>query len=440
MAWKPCRLSYRRELIEAIHTVLPAQWFSQFPAHGSSRWTAQKVFWASVVMGWQSGATLGERFRAARDVLRNVFPRWQLGRSLSGFLEARERLLEVMRRPLMTRLQLLVALYFEQWRVRGWLVFAVDGSRFETSRTTANEQQLGCAGKESTTPQVFQTTLQHVGTGLVWDFRLGPGTDSERRHLDAMRQTLPPQTLLTADAGFISFELCSWLVEHQQAFVLRVGSNARLLTALGWVVQEQASTVYLWPARVRDRPPVVLRLIVIEQPDRRPVYLVTNILDQQVLSDEDAAELYRLRWGVELYYRSIKQTFGHARLCSRTPDMSLAEQTWHVFAAWVLQLLSVRELIAAGKAPANWSAAKARDAARTLLRRALAERSCPPAQTFRRRLQAATLDPPRPGPKQTRHWPRKKQATPPGPPKLQPATPQQRQQAQQLRATINLNS
>ena len=51
----------------------------------------------------------------------------------------------------------------EAWRVADWLVLAVDGSRIECPRTTANERGLKCAGKEKTNPQILQTTRQ----GLV---------------------------------------------------------------------------------------------------------------------------------------------------------------------------------------------------------------------------------------------------------------------------------
>lgn len=437
MAGKPRRVSYRRELIEAIEEIVPPQWFSQFSKHGNSQWTPQKVFWTSMVMSWQPQASLGEQFRYARDVLREVFPRWKLGKSLSGFLAARQRLTPQMHRPMVLWLRLWVANQFAAWCVRGWLLFDVDGSRFETCRTTANEQGLGCAGNASTSPQVFQTTLRHVGTNLPWDFRLGPGTDSERRHLDAMLPALPEKSMLTADAGFISFDLCRRLLEGGHALLLRVGANVRLLTQLGWTMKEQGDTVYLWPGQQQHLPPIVLRLIVVHTPDRRPVYLVTNILDADVLCDEDAAELYRLRWGLELYYRAIKQTLGHQTLQSRTPDMSLTEQTWHVIATWLLQLITARQLQAAGKVPASWSAAKARDAIRTLFRQALRGGSCAQAKTFRRTLQTATVDNyRRGGPKQIRRWPRKKQDKPPGPPKLRPATNDEMQQAQRLRKAI----
>jgi len=428
-------------LIDAIEAIFPPQWFSQFPSHGNAKWTAQKVFWMSIVMGWQPKATLEERFEFARDVLRQAFPRWSLGKGVSGFLEARRRLLEEMRLPMLLWLQKAVSVHFESWRVRGWMLFGVDGSRFETCRTTANEKGLGCAGKESTTPQVFQTTLMHIGTGLPWNYRLGPGTQSERRQLDDMLNSLPPQSMLTADAGFISFNLCRWLGEQGHRFVLRVGSNVRLLTGLDWRAERRGNLVYLWPISFRATSPIVLRLVVVKDEDHQPVYLVTNVLGEELLSDSDAAEIYRLRWDLELYYRTFKQTLDHKTLHSRTPQMTLTEQTWNVLATWLLQLITVQELIAAGEAPASWSAAKARKAARTLLRRTLTGQRCNPSCTFRRVLRAATIDDyRRTRPKQIREWPRKKKDKPPGPPKLQAATDEEKQLAKRLGTTAPTKS
>ena len=39
------------------------------------------------------------------------------------------------------------------------------------------------------------------------------------------------------------------------------------------------------------------------------MYLVTDLTKTQ-LSDRQAAEIYAARWGIELFFRTFKQTFG----------------------------------------------------------------------------------------------------------------------------------
>ena len=59
----------------------------------------------------------------------------------------------------------------------------------------------------------------------------------------------------------------------------------------------------------------MLRLVVAHG-GRHPVYLVTSVLDGEELSDEQVINIYALRWGVELFYRHFKQTFGRRKLRS----------------------------------------------------------------------------------------------------------------------------
>jgi hypothetical protein len=40
---------------------------------------------------------------------------------------------------------------------------------------------------------------------------------------------------------------------------------------------------------------------------------------------EEAVRLYRLRWGIELQFRALKQTFGRRKLRSKRPDRALVE-------------------------------------------------------------------------------------------------------------------
>lgn len=439
MARKPRGVLYLDELRAAIEKILPPGWFSRFSHHGNAGWTAQKLTHMAVLMSWDDAATLQARFENALDILKQLHPRWSLPKSYSGFIQALQRHTPELRDALVGRLKPCSTDLESYFRVQGWLALAVDGSRFEAPRTIANEISLGCAGNERTGPQIFQTTLQHVGTGLPWDFRLGPGTDSERRHLEDMLPGLPAQSLLLADAGFVSFDLCTWLCANNHFFLMRVGGNIRLLTSLGWEYEVEGQTVYLWSQDRRDKPPLVLRLIEIRVEGRRPVFLLTNVMDAAVFSDKTAAELYRLRWGIELHYRTIKQTFGRRRLLSHSPQAAMLEQTWGVLGLWFLQSLSVSALVAGGQSPRHLSPAKARDIIRRTMRRALKDKRDTAALPLLEQLASAVLDQyKRRGPKQTREYPRKKKQHPPGPPKIQTATMFERKRAKELWSAARL--
>lgn len=317
------------------------------------------------------------------------------------------------------------------WRTKRWLVLAVDGSRFEAPRTSANQQELGCAGREKTSPQIFQTLLQHVGTGLPWDFRIGPGTDSERHHLSNMFADLPEKTLLTADAGFISYELCSRLIDAKQFFVLRVGGNKTLITDLEEKQPESENIVYFWPENSQTTPPLKLRRICFAASGSGlPVVLLTNILDEQILSDEDAKTIYASRWGIEVYFRHLKQTMDFTQLKSRTAENCLNEQNWRLISFWILQRISVTHHIEAGQNPRRFSAANARREIREVLQLMQQGKS---GKSIKQRCLRMHIDSyARKGPKTTQIWPRKKNDKPPKPPKTRPAKAKEIQRAKQL--------
>jgi len=107
---------------------------------------------------------------------------------------------------------------------------------------------------------------------------------------------------------------------------------------------------------------------------KKKMFLVTNVLDQKALTEKSAGVLYEMRWGVEVFYRSLKQTLEKRRMLSRTPEAAKCELTWAVFGLWLLGLMTASEILARGGDPLAWSAAKARQRVRRSMRRALTRR------------------------------------------------------------------
>lgn len=306
------------------------------------------------------------------------------------------------------------------WQIGRWTVFAVDGTRVEVPKSEANErhfskkvQQEKVQQETNLRPQVWLTVLWHVGLGLPWSFRQGPGFASEREHLLEMLPDLPPASLLAADAGFTGYALWQGLLERGHSFLIRVGSNVRLLEAEGRL-RRRGDIALLWPEQVRRRggEPLVLRLVRLRQ-GRTELVLVTNVLDRRLLSDREALAIYRRRWGVEVFIRSFKQTFGKGRLRSTAPQNAQRELEWSLCALWSLQLLGATELMEEGFDPTQLSTAEALRS----LQAALATVFSGPLSLFAG-LAALAHDGYRRGSKSSRSYPRKKRKPTPRPPTL----------------------
>ena len=397
---------------------------------GAACWTPQRLTWVALIMAWDEGQTLAARFEDACAAARQTHRHWTLGTSYSGFADALERSTPTLVEALKRRLRRELLRISGPWLRRGrWLAFAADGTRIEAPHTAANELDLGCAGKDKTAPQVFLTTLWHMGTGLPWDCRVGPGTASERAHLKQMVPDLPPGALVVADAGFVGYGLCLRLLRHGTHFLLRVGGNITLLKGLGYCHEERDGLVYLWPQKHRRCRPLVLRLIVLRR-GRQDVYLLTDVLDPERLTDEEAATLFGMRWGEEVFYRSYKQTMERRKLLSRRGATCLAEAQWTLLGLWLLGLMTVSRLIGEGIDPLEMSVARARDAVRRALRRRRPRRG---PRSLDAALRAAVKDHyARRTSKAARNYPRKKREKPPGPPKIKSATKAEVERARKL--------
>jgi len=385
------------------------------------RWTPKYVLLCWIAMGWSVQPHLRDRFREGWQLLAALFARRRRpGGSYSGLVKATQRLgaesfvhfWACLRRGLPKRLRSL-------WTWRGWTVMAVDGSRVEAPRTRRNQRRLGRAGREKTGPQWWVTWLIHLPSGLIWDWRQGPGSSSERTHLREMLPDLPANTLLVADAGFGGFDLWRELLRAGVDILIRCVSNTTLLSDAEWSQierQGQHQIVYLWPRNRRSQLPLRLRLIVLKRRGQR-VCLLTNVLESQRLSRALASELYAARWGVETDYRALKQTLDRRRVLAETPAVGTLELAGNILA---LALLLWQAAVAQGARVSRVSVA----AALRALRRALEyTRWRQPSNWFVAALRAALRDEYcRRRSKRARDWPHKKKDPSPRPPILRTPT------------------
>jgi len=382
-------------------------------------------------MGWSETTGLRERFGSIREFLKQSCPHWQLGTSYSGWVAAQQREQQRLVPVVIARFRAEMREMSDLMCVGRWNAFAVDGSDSPCPRTLANQAAMGDTGKPDGIPQVAMTKLLHLRTGLPWSFRVGPGTTSERVLLREMLADLLAGSLLVAAAGFIGYELCRDLLARGQHFLFRVGGNVHLLTELGYACEVQGETVYLWPQEFRQQPPLKLRLIKRRDEHKQTVYLVTSVLDPAELTDDEAGEIFAARWGIEVNYRTLKQTLELPALQSQTPETCYLELSWMILSEWLWKLLNVRALHRAGVDSRRASPAQTRDAVRRCLRN---ERPCRRTRrSLASMLTTCQLDNyQRRSSKASRNYPRKKTQRPPGPPIFKSPTKQQLQAATRL--------
>lgn len=424
---------YRLELRDAIARFLPHQGLPLLSGDRRVRFTGRMLAMLAVLMAWSPLPTLIDRFEQARAAVVQFYcTRRRPGRSCQGFCKALVRngpvILERLCRHWRTCVRQLAGRF---WTVEGWLLFGVDGSKFDCPRTAANEKHLGVSGKNNSGPQQLLTCLFHVASGMLWGWRRsGVQGQGERAQLREMLDLLPAGAMLLADAGYSGYDLFKALLDRGNSFLIRVGANVKLIRNLGYARREGRQTVYLWPLDKQGRnrrsmpkglkkvcPPLVLRLIELRDVRGRPIFLLTNVLAGK-LPDAAAARIYRLRWGVEVLWRGLKRTMGHHKLLARTPEHAGAELDWAMAGLWMMQLIGAQRMIQSRRSPKLYSPAKTLRALRGALsgkrrrRKSLVEQlGLGVLDGYRRRSS-----------KNARHYPRKRPQRPPGLPEARMAS------------------
>jgi hypothetical protein len=348
-----------------------------------------------------------------------------------------------------------------RFRTHGFVLFGVDGSRTELPRTASNQRyfsppkpakaekrkapdscrtrakqrrrRAAAAAKKADNPQLWLTTLFHLGTGLPWSWRLGPSNSSERAHLQEMLAELVAGSLVVADAGFVGYDGWRALLAAGHHLVIRVGANIKLLQGLGrYRRKAKKGLVYLWTQGAMDKglPPLVLRLVTVCD-GAETIYLITTVLAADRLCDAAIREIYRMRWGIELFYRHFKQTYERSKLRSRTAEHVMLEATWSLLGLWAMMLKAEVELMAVGVAQEKISVAGTLHAFHTALR----EYKSPPdpGESLHELLSRAVIDSYTRTSKTSRDYPRKKQHRKIGSPQIEAASEVQIKAAHNLK-------
>jgi hypothetical protein len=318
------------------------------PRHGNAQLSLTALaITALMTFGWNQQKTLGARFEVASEAAKRSFATHALAGSYQALMVALRacgnNLCQIIASFLIDRLRTT-----NSWEFLGRPTFAVDGSQFAVPRTKKNLAKLAAAARKgkaayknvadyskAKTTQVYALLCLHLTTSFPMFWSFGGSSDSERGLLMRLLDRLPPKARLVMDAYYVGYQFWNLLIEREFTFVVRAGKNVDLLGQLGLSgkVKCKGNLVLYWPQTAIDKggDPIVLSLVEVVVGCKR-MFLLTNEL---TLTENQMAILYAKRWGIEVFFRTVKQSFERAKLLSRTPENAEQELQWTLLGVWM---------------------------------------------------------------------------------------------------------
>lgn len=439
-------------LSEALQWLLPKSMRFDKELRSDCSWTFAWLIKMALLWAWSAEQKMTQRFTCAQRLVMHLqADQAKVSTSWQAFAELLRRHTDYLRNIMISTLRSRMAKELpDLWKMFGFIVLGVDGTEIAVPLTQSNKDAFSAkksehkrcnritkkgddkgADKRSASPLILLTTLFVVRLNLPWDWRSGARGNSERGQLRSMLEDLPKNCLLTADAGFVGYDLAQQILGAGAEIVMRVGSNIRLLKKLGYA-RETNGIVYLWPEKAarKNCPPLVFRLIVMQGP-KHPIYLITSVLDVEKLGDQNIVEIYKARWAIEVYHRHLKQTYNRRKLLSRSSGNARIELEWSLLSIWAMGLYASAELYRQGVSLERLSFAAVLSAFREMARDYLHPAN--PRRTLRILLRQALLDTyTRTKPKGNPEYPRKTKHKPPKAPDIRNATAEQKKRAKMI--------
>jgi hypothetical protein len=352
--------------------------FSKDEFHGNTKWQPEQLATQALIWSWQETKFVTDAFEHTQEVCDDL-GLVGTAKSYTSLINALDRYRSVFGTALRERFQVLAEeVGGRHFETDSWVLMGFDGSRATAPRTVSNERAF-CApdygrgkrakyGKKKSkgmrrkrnqqnppqpqAPQAWITLLWHMGLRLPWTWRLGPSNSSERDHVKEIvrEEEFPENTLFCGDAGFTGYPLWSLLLARKCSFLVRVGANVNLLSEQADVKQLGGGIVLCWPKGKMDsgQPPLRLRLARVKV-GKTKMWMLTNVLNRKQLSHKQIVRYYKMRWGIEVEFRGLKQTIDKHTLRCRNANRLLVELDWSIRAMAVAELLALREQLAAAE-------------------------------------------------------------------------------------------
>lgn len=254
----------------------------------------------------------------------------------------------------------------------GLRVFFVDGSSFSMPDTPALQRRFGQPGgqrKGCGFPVAHWLVMMHMSSGMITRMLTSALRTHDMKRVPELHPELQEGDVLVADRGFCSYPHLCLLIQRGVHAVFRVHQativdftpgrphatpgkgrsqkrtglpRSKWLRQLGvddqivqWLKNPRSKPEWMSAAQFNSLPERITVRELRYQVNRKgfrvkQVTLATTLLDDQVFTLPEIAELFRRRWEIETNFAHIKTTMGMDVLKCKTVDGVLREL--HVFA------------------------------------------------------------------------------------------------------------
>jgi IS4 transposase len=207
------------------------------------------------------------------------------------------------------------------WQKKVGVIEAVDSSTFRLVARLRHVFAPSGSGGAKKGSQNRKGALKihqvyHVGDELPADLAIGPAREHDRKGWQKALSQARKGVLYLIDRGYCSFELW-WQIEGAWGYFLTPLKAGLVYEHLRWLSPKRQrdrvrDELVRFPGMDRGDDFVILRLVQIRQEDGSWWGYVTNLIDDD-LTPQDLAEIYSLRWRIELFFRHLKHTLnlGH---------------------------------------------------------------------------------------------------------------------------------
>jgi hypothetical protein len=216
-------------------------------------------------------------------------------------------------------------------------VFGIDGTKLNLRRSEELIDHFGVPS-DAYCPQALAGTLFDLVSKVPHDTIIGPGASSEREHLFLLLDRLKPGDVLVLDRGYPSFEILCILQDAGIDFVIRVpASNTFGAVEELLISGKKDAVITIDPSdkgAMKDHAPIQVRALRVKPPGGDWTVIVTSLQKADDFTRSDIADLYRMRWEIEEYYKVVKGDYlGQGQFHSES--VKGVEQELHALALFV---------------------------------------------------------------------------------------------------------